>query len=101
MFKADGLSFNEHFKLSLSAALTPLKDYKEEFLSLQIKMEAEKEKAQMRDVMIEELRSDKLHLLQQVAQAEKLIKLQVEKEEKKVQQVKSGKNQFIKLREEC
>ncbi|XP_068592036.1 alpha-1,6-mannosylglycoprotein 6-beta-N-acetylglucosaminyltransferase A-like [Cebidichthys violaceus] len=60
------------------------KDYKEEFQSLQIKMEAEKEKDKLKDEMIEDLRSDKLQLQKQVALVEKLLKLQEEKEEKKV-----------------
>ncbi|XP_070770375.1 alpha-1,6-mannosylglycoprotein 6-beta-N-acetylglucosaminyltransferase A-like isoform X2 [Enoplosus armatus] len=66
-----------------------LKDYKEELQALQIKMEAEKEKGQMREEMIKELRSDKLQLQQQVAHLDELLKLQAQKDEKKVQQVNS------------
>ncbi|XP_039673109.1 alpha-1,6-mannosylglycoprotein 6-beta-N-acetylglucosaminyltransferase A-like [Perca fluviatilis] len=73
-----------------SSPLPPLKDYKEELQSLQIKMEVEKEKGQLRDEMLKELRSDKLHLQQQVAHMEKHLQLQAEKEEKNVQQVKSA-----------
>ncbi|XP_078119403.1 alpha-1,6-mannosylglycoprotein 6-beta-N-acetylglucosaminyltransferase A-like [Sander vitreus] len=79
--------------------LSPLKDYKEELQSLQIKMEAEKEKGQLRDEMLKELRSDKLHLQQQVAHMEKHLKLQAEKEENNVQQGKSDDQ--IKEDENC
>lgn len=41
-------------------------------------MEAEKEKGQMRDETIKELRSDKIQLQQQVAHLEELLKLQAE-----------------------
>ncbi|XP_034549996.1 alpha-1,6-mannosylglycoprotein 6-beta-N-acetylglucosaminyltransferase A-like [Notolabrus celidotus] len=67
----------------------PLKDYKEELTALQIKMEAEKVKGQTREEMIIELRSDKLQLQQQLAKLEELLKLQAQREEKKVQQLKS------------
>ncbi len=58
-------------------------------------MEADKEKRQIWDEMIKELRSDKLHLQQQVAHLEELLKLQTQKEEKKVQQAQSGKNDSL------
>ncbi|XP_047456144.1 alpha-1,6-mannosylglycoprotein 6-beta-N-acetylglucosaminyltransferase A-like isoform X1 [Mugil cephalus] len=67
----------------------PVKDYKAELLALQIKMEAEKGEAKLKDDMIKELRSDKLHLLQQVAHLEELLKLHMEREEKKSQSVNS------------
>ncbi|XP_028993236.1 alpha-1,6-mannosylglycoprotein 6-beta-N-acetylglucosaminyltransferase A-like isoform X2 [Betta splendens] len=57
------------------SAPSPLKDYKGEWRVLQIKLEAEEEKAQMRDTMIKELRSDKLHLQEQVVHLEELLKL--------------------------
>lgn len=69
----------------------PLKDYKAELLALQIKMEAEKGEAKMKDEMIKELRADKLHLQQQVTHLEELLKMHVEREEKASQPVKSGK----------
>ncbi|XP_073330188.1 alpha-1,6-mannosylglycoprotein 6-beta-N-acetylglucosaminyltransferase A-like [Pagrus major] len=58
----------------------PLKDYKEEFRVLQIKMEAETEKGKLRDDMVKELRSDKERLQQQMAHLEELLKLQAMKE---------------------
>ncbi|XP_035532727.1 alpha-1,6-mannosylglycoprotein 6-beta-N-acetylglucosaminyltransferase A-like [Morone saxatilis] len=67
----------------------PLNDYKEELRALQIKIEAMKENAQMKDDMVKELHSDKFQLQQQVAHLEELLKLQAETKEKKVQQVKS------------
>ncbi|XP_071328726.1 alpha-1,6-mannosylglycoprotein 6-beta-N-acetylglucosaminyltransferase A-like [Trachinotus anak] len=77
----------------------PLRDYKAELQILQIKMEAEEKKGQMKNEMIEELRSDKLHLQQQVAQLEELLKLQMEKREKTDQQAKSDDQ--IKEDENC
>lgn len=62
-----------------------MKDYKEELHALQIKLEAEKEKGQMRDEIIKELRSDKLHLQEQVVHLEELLKLKAGKD------VQSGK----------
>lgn len=47
---------------------------------LQIKLEAEKERAQMRDEVIKELRSDKRHLREQVVHVEELLKLKAGKE---------------------
>ncbi|XP_040004991.1 alpha-1,6-mannosylglycoprotein 6-beta-N-acetylglucosaminyltransferase A-like [Xiphias gladius] len=79
--------------------LPPLKDYKEEFKALQIKMEAEKEKGQMKNEMIKELRSDKVHLEQQLTHLEGLLKLMAEKGQKKVQQIKSDDQ--IKEDENC
>ncbi|XP_049905860.1 alpha-1,6-mannosylglycoprotein 6-beta-N-acetylglucosaminyltransferase A-like [Epinephelus moara] len=79
--------------------MPPLRNYKEELQSLQIKMEAEKEKEKMRDEMIKELRSEKLHLQQHVAQVEKLLKLQAEKV-KSVSPpppLKSYKEEFLSL----
>ncbi|XP_036966646.1 alpha-1,6-mannosylglycoprotein 6-beta-N-acetylglucosaminyltransferase A-like isoform X2 [Acanthopagrus latus] len=58
----------------------PLKDYKEEFRVLQIQMEAEKDKEKLREKMVEELRSDKVQLQQQVAHLEELLRLQTMKE---------------------
>ncbi|KAK2839551.1 hypothetical protein Q5P01_013291 [Channa striata] len=66
-----------------------LKDYKVELQALQIKMEAEGEKEQMRDEMIKELRSDKVHLQQQVVHLEDLLKLKAEKDAED-DQVKGG-----------
>ncbi|XP_047193426.1 alpha-1,6-mannosylglycoprotein 6-beta-N-acetylglucosaminyltransferase A isoform X2 [Scophthalmus maximus] len=60
----------------------PLKDYKGELQVAQAEMEAEKEMGQVKDGVIEELRSDKQHLQQQVARLEDLLKLQVEKGKK-------------------
>ncbi|XP_042350899.1 alpha-1,6-mannosylglycoprotein 6-beta-N-acetylglucosaminyltransferase A-like [Plectropomus leopardus] len=79
----------EEKKLKSASPPPPLRDYKEELQSLRIKMEAEKEKGEMRDEMIKELRSDKLHLQQQVAHLEELLKLQAEKKEMTLQQVKT------------
>ncbi|XP_054471699.1 alpha-1,6-mannosylglycoprotein 6-beta-N-acetylglucosaminyltransferase A-like [Anoplopoma fimbria] len=73
----------------------PLGDYKEELHSLQIKMEAEKEKEKLKDEMIKNLRSDKLQLQHQVSFVEKLLKPKEEKEEKKVktdEQIKGDEN---------
>lgn len=47
---------------------------------LQIKMEAEKDKGKLREEMVEELRSDKVRLQQQVAHLEELLRLQTMKE---------------------
>lgn len=47
---------------------------------LQIKMEAEKDKGKLREEMVEELRSDKVRLQQQVAHMEELLRLQTMKE---------------------
>ncbi|XP_041806295.1 alpha-1,6-mannosylglycoprotein 6-beta-N-acetylglucosaminyltransferase A-like [Chelmon rostratus] len=69
-----------------------LKDYKGELKALQIKTEAEKEKEQMKDDMIKELRSDKLQLQQEVTRLGDLLKLQMATEEKKCQNVKSDDN---------
>ncbi|XP_067372638.1 alpha-1,6-mannosylglycoprotein 6-beta-N-acetylglucosaminyltransferase A-like isoform X1 [Channa argus] len=55
-----------------------LRDYKVELQALQIKMEAEEKKEQMRDEMIKELQSDKVHLQQQVGHLEELLKLKAE-----------------------
>lgn len=55
-------------------------------------MEAEKEMGQVKDGVIEELRSDKQHLQQQVARLEDLLKLQVEKGKKQGDQDNSGNN---------
>ncbi|KAI9536005.1 hypothetical protein NQZ68_038412 [Dissostichus eleginoides] len=68
-----------------------LKDYKEELQSVQIHMEAEKVKGQLKDEMIKEMHLNKIQLQQHVAHMEELLKLQLEKEEKKIQQLKSGK----------
>ncbi|XP_070694569.1 alpha-1,6-mannosylglycoprotein 6-beta-N-acetylglucosaminyltransferase A-like [Pempheris klunzingeri] len=76
----------------------PLKNYKGELKALQIKMEAEKEKGQMRDEMIKELRSDKLQLQQQVANLDKRLKLQAEKGERKE---KNEPDDQIKEEENC
>ncbi|KAM9346889.1 alpha-1,6-mannosylglycoprotein 6-beta-N-acetylglucosaminyltransferase A-like [Symphorus nematophorus] len=85
---------------SVESSLQPLlKDYKAEFEALQIKMEAEKEKGQLKEEIINELHADKLQLQQQVAHLEELLKLQAEKEERKVQQVKSDDQ--IKEDENC
>lgn len=54
-------------------------------------MEAEKVKGQLKDEMIKEMHLDKIQLQLYVAHMEELLKLQLEKEEKKIQQLKSGK----------
>ncbi|XP_060909771.1 alpha-1,6-mannosylglycoprotein 6-beta-N-acetylglucosaminyltransferase A-like [Labrus mixtus] len=77
----------------------PLKDYKDEFVALQIKMEAEKEKGRMREDMIKELRSHKLLLQQYVDKLEELLKLQAQKQEHKVQLVKS--DELLKEDDNC
>ncbi|XP_056245621.1 alpha-1,6-mannosylglycoprotein 6-beta-N-acetylglucosaminyltransferase A-like [Seriola aureovittata] len=77
----------------------PLRDYKAELKTLQIEMETEKEKGKMRNEMIKELRSDKVHLQQQVAYLEELLKLQAENREKTIQQAKSEDQ--IKEDENC
>lgn len=61
-------------------------------------MEAEKEKGQMRDEMIKELRSDKLQLQQQVANLDELLKVLAGKEEKNHHQVKSGKSTLDQIK---
>ncbi|KAL3056647.1 hypothetical protein OYC64_019179 [Pagothenia borchgrevinki] len=66
-----------------------LKDYKEELQSVQIHMEAEKVKGQLKDEMIKEMHLNKIQLQRHVAHMEELLKLQLEKEEKKIQQLKS------------
>lgn len=43
-------------------------------------MEAEKDKGKLREEMVEELRSDKVRLQQQVAHLEELLRLQTMKE---------------------
>ncbi|XP_076602989.1 alpha-1,6-mannosylglycoprotein 6-beta-N-acetylglucosaminyltransferase A-like isoform X1 [Chaetodon auriga] len=65
-----------------------LRDYKGELRALQIKTEAENVQARMRDEMIKELRSDKIHLQQEVARLGELLKKQMEREEKKLTNVK-------------
>lgn len=57
-----------------------MKDYEEDFRVLQIKMEAEKDKVKLREQMVEELRSDKVRLQQQVSHLEELLRLQTMKE---------------------
>ncbi|XP_035813863.2 alpha-1,6-mannosylglycoprotein 6-beta-N-acetylglucosaminyltransferase A-like isoform X3 [Amphiprion ocellaris] len=66
-----------------------VKDSKE-LQALQIKMEAEKVRGQMKDQMIMELRSDKTYLQQQVSQLEEFLKLCVEKDKKEIQQIKAA-----------
>ena len=81
-----------HSTISLSAhGPSALKDYKEELQSVQIHMEAEKVKGQLKDEMIKEMHLNKIQLQRHVAYMEELLKLQLEKEEKKIQQLKSGK----------
>ncbi|XP_029315211.1 alpha-1,6-mannosylglycoprotein 6-beta-N-acetylglucosaminyltransferase A-like [Cottoperca gobio] len=58
--------------------------FKELLHTIQIKLDSEKEKGQLKDEMISKLHSDKLQLQQQVAHIEELLKQQAEKEEKKV-----------------
>ncbi|XP_040057279.2 alpha-1,6-mannosylglycoprotein 6-beta-N-acetylglucosaminyltransferase A-like [Gasterosteus aculeatus] len=59
-----------------------LRDHQQQIQSLQIQIEAEKEKGRLKDEMIGHLRSDELQLHQQVAHMEKLVKLQEEKKVK-------------------
>lgn len=66
-----------------------LNDKTEELEVLEVKMEAEKAKGQLRDDLINELRLDKLQLRQQVTQLEELLKIQMEKQEPK-QETKPG-----------
>uniref|UniRef100_UPI003AAAC4D3 alpha-1,6-mannosylglycoprotein 6-beta-N-acetylglucosaminyltransferase A-like n=1 Tax=Centroberyx gerrardi TaxID=166262 RepID=UPI003AAAC4D3 len=77
-------------------APAPMRDYKGEFQALQVRMAAETEKGHMRKEIIKELRSDKLHLQQELARLEELLKRLAEKED----QLIKSENQ-IKEEENC
>ncbi|XP_037542259.1 alpha-1,6-mannosylglycoprotein 6-beta-N-acetylglucosaminyltransferase A [Nematolebias whitei] len=65
-----------------------LNDKTEELQVLELKMEAEKAKGQLKDDLINDLRLDKLQLRQQVTQLEDLLKIQMEKKQEPKQEKK-------------